>query len=453
MLDGVGSQQRRLPVAVFGAGPVGLAAAAHLVARGLRPAVFEAGPEVGDAAGRWGHVRMFSPWSFNVDAAARALLEAEGWQMPSAGGHPTGAEIVERYLVPLSRTGPLRDAVHRNARVVAVSRVHHARQRDGERGAAPFVVHVVDGAGRVREFLACAAIDCTGTWEKPSPAGAHGVPALGEYSCAGRIAYGVPDVLGRERDAYAGATTVVVGSGHSAINVVLALSSLAKSAPGTRATWVLRKPVEELQSGVGVADTLEQRRALGQRAKSLIADEAVSTLAPFLVEAVSRPAGGGLVIAGRLAGERKWVEADRMVVATGFRPDMSFLRELRLSVDPVFEVAAGLAPIIDPRLHSCCSVPAHGETALRHAEPGFYIAGMKSYGRTPTFLLAMGYEQVRSIAAALVGDEAAARENRLAAMASSACSCAPSSSCGPSAAGSSCCGPAPAETGRVARAA
>ena len=38
---------------------------------------------------------------------------------------------------------------------------------------------------------------------------------------------------------------------------------------------------------------------------------------------------------------------------------------------------------------------------------------MKSYGRAPTFLLATGYEQVRSIAAALAGDWTAARDVQL----------------------------------------
>ena len=61
-----------LPVAVIGAGPVGLAAAAHLVERGLRPVIFERGDSVGASLLEWGHVRVFSPWRYNIDAAARA---------------------------------------------------------------------------------------------------------------------------------------------------------------------------------------------------------------------------------------------------------------------------------------------------------------------------------------------------------------------------------------------
>lgn len=99
---------------------------------------------------------------------------------------------------------------------------------------------------------------------------------------------------------------------------------------------------------------------------------------------------------------------DVLVPATGFRPDLSMLAELRLDLDPTVDAPKKLGPLIDPDFHSCGSVPPHGERMLAHPEPGFYIVGMKSYGRAPTFLMATGYEQVRSIAAALAGDRVAA---------------------------------------------
>src|SRR5699024_7056919 len=116
-------------------------------------------------------------------------------------------------------------------------------------------------------------------------------------------------------------------------------------------------------------------------------------------------AGAGVSLA--LADGRNLV-ADMVVPATGFRPDLSILSELRLDLDPIVQAPRGLGPLIDPEFHSCGTVEAHGERVLSHPEKNFYIVGMKSYGRAPTFLMATGYEQVRSIAAALAGDRAAA---------------------------------------------
>jgi hypothetical protein len=104
---------------------------------------------------------------------------------------------------------------------------------------------------------------------------------------------------------------------------------------------------------------------------------------------------------------------DLLVPATGFRPDLVMLSELRLELDPAVDAPRQLGPLIDPEFHSCGSVTPHGEKILAHPEPGFYIVGMKSYGRAPTFLMATGYEQVRSIAAALAGDRAAAENVEL----------------------------------------
>jgi hypothetical protein len=133
-------------------------------------------------------------------------------------------------------------------------------------------------------------------------------------------------------------------------------------------------------------------------------------LAPdFHLEALEGT-GEGLVARD---GERLLPAVDEVVATTGFRPDLSLTRELRLSLDTSVEAPTALAPLIDPNVHSCGSVPPHGEAELRHPESGFYVVGMKSYGRAPTFLLLTGYEQVRSVAAFLTGDVEAAREVRL----------------------------------------
>jgi hypothetical protein len=273
------------------------------------------------------------------------------------------------------------------------------------------VLHVETSAG-IEPVEAAAVIDCSGTWASPNPAGAHGLPAPGEAANADRIAYGIPDVLGPERATYAGATTLVVGAGHLAMNAVLDLVELARAVPGTRVLWAFRQPLGAVNFGGGARDALARRGELGARAQALVEAGAVTALAPFLIDRISAE-GGTLAISGRQGERTTTIRADRMIVAAGFRPDLSFLREVRLALDPAVEATPALAPLIDPNLHSCGTVRPHGEAEPRHPEAGFYIVGMKSYGRAPTFLLATGHEQVRSVAAALAGDWAAAREVRL----------------------------------------
>jgi thioredoxin reductase len=444
-----------LPVVIVGAGPVGLAAAAHLLARGLSPLVLEAGPDAGHAVREWAHVRMFSPWRYNTDAASRALLEAEGWAAPNPEAYPTGAELVRDYLAPLAATPALRGHIRTGAKVVGIARRDHGRLHDGaSRDAAPFVVHVEEG-GTVAALEASAVIDCSGTWGAPNPAGAHGMMAPGEAAQGARIAYGIPDVLGTARATYAGATTLVVGAGHSAMNAVLDLATLAEQAPGTRILWAFRRPLGAVNFGGGARDGLAQRGELGSRAQALVESGAVTALAPFRIDRIA-PDGTALLVAGRQEDRTTEVRVDRVIVAAGFRPDLSFLREIRLSLDPAVEATPALAPLIDPNLHSCGTVRPHGEAELRHPEAGFWIAGMKSYGRAPTFLMATGYEQVRSIAAALAGDWVAAREVHLELPETGVCSTeqvaeATGSCCGPAkqpvlvevAATAACCAPAP----------
>lgn len=395
-----------LPVAVIGAGPVGLAAAAHLVERGLEPIVFEAGAEVGASVRDWGHVRMFSPWAFNIDKAARRLLDAEGWNAPDPEAYPTGADIAERYLAPLARTRALKGRVHLNAPVAAVSRHRLDKVPDGGRAATPFELRV--GAnGHERRVLARAVIDASGTWRRPNPGGAGGLPALGEIANADRLRHGMPDVLGAERARYAGRRTMVLGGGHSAIGTLLDLVALAEAAPGTEIVWATRKARVAEAYGGGAADALPERGALGRRLARAVAAGKLQVLAPFHLDAIERD-GAALIARGAKAGQDAAVTLDEIIVATGFRPDLAPLGELRLGLDPALECPTALAPLIDPNLHSCGTVRPHGAAELAHPEADFYIAGMKSYGRAPTFLLATGYEQVRSIAAKLAGDHAAA---------------------------------------------
>src|SRR6187402_2606183 len=114
--------QSTLPVAVIGGGPVGLAAAAHLVTRGVPVKLYEAGATVAAHVRDWGHVRLFSPWGFNTDSAATAILREHGWQAPPATALPTGGDLYSAYLQPLAETPPLRVVIETGARVRNVTR-------------------------------------------------------------------------------------------------------------------------------------------------------------------------------------------------------------------------------------------------------------------------------------------------------------------------------------------
>lgn len=397
-----------LPVAVIGGGPVGLAAAAHLSERSIPFVLFEAGSGVGASISEWAHVRFFSPWRYSIDSAAERLLLASGWTPPDPDTHPTGGEIVARYLQPLAELPAIRDGVRLHHRVTAVGRLGLDKMQNRDRDDRPFVVTVDSPDGRSRHVVR-AVIDATGTWQVPNPLGADGFHALGEEQFQPRIHYGIPDVLGAMRDRYSGRRVAVVGSGHSAQNAVRELAMMAES--DTVVTWILRRPAPGQMFGGGSDDQLPERGRLGSEARMLVDRGQVRLVTGFRVDALEPVDDGALMLRsvdGTVAGP-----FDEIVAATGFRPDLSFLRELRLDLDPVIESTRTLAPLIDPNFHSCGSVPPHGEAELRHPETDVYLVGMKSYGRAPSFLLATGYEQARSVVAFLAGDLEAARRVEL----------------------------------------
>lgn len=399
-----------LPVAVIGAGPIGLAAAAHLLERGETPVVLEAGSAIGASIREWGHVRLFSPWKYLVDPAVRRLLEPTGWSMPNEDHLPLGAELVAELLEPLASHPAVAPHIRLDSRVIAVSRQGYDKVKTAGRDAAPFEVVVRTGDGRVERLLARAVIDASGTWYAPNPLGAAGLVADGEREHAERIRYGIPDVRGRERDRYARRRTLVIGSGHSAFNAILDLVSLADEVGDADVTWAVRRPDAGLMFGGGANDQLEARGSLGRRLRALVDTGRVRLVTGFRAARVDRD-GESVVVQGDDGARIGPV--DEIVVATGFRPDLALARELRLRLDPWLEAPEALAPLIDPNLHSCGTVYPHGAAELAHPEKDYYVVGMKSYGRAPTFLLLTGYEQVRSVVCALVGDEAGARNVEL----------------------------------------
>lgn len=418
------SEANAPPIAIIGGGPVGLAAAARAVERKLKFVLLEAGSGVGSALRDWGHVRVFSPWAYNIDDAAHALLKTINWMAPNPTALPTGREIVETYLEPLAAHPAIAPFIIYNARVTRIARAFNDKMNDADRAASPLVLRWRDADGEERETLARAVIDASGAWSQPNPLGVNGLPVLGEAEARDFIDYGIPDVLGAARARFAGKRVLVVGAGHSAINVALDLVALQKDAPDTQIFWALRRNRIEKLIGGGLNDQLPQRGALGLAAMEAIEDKRLEVLAPFAVQRISAQ-GGALTVVAKLGDQETTLDVDRIVVATGLRPNLDMLRELRVAIDPSVEAPPALAPLIDPNLHSCGSVPPHGVVELTHPEPNFYIVGSKVYGRAPTFLMATGYEQVRSVIAELAGDHEAARRVELVLPETGVCSTAP----------------------------
>jgi thioredoxin reductase len=394
-----------LPVVIIGAGPVGLAAAAELAERGIDFLVLESGPAAGAAISQWGHVRVFSPWRYNLAATGRRLLEADGWSAPDLDYLPTGAELVESYLSPLAKLPTLSPSIRYDAAVTAIGRDGIDRVRTAGRDNTPFLIRLADGT----EVTARAVIDASGTWPTPNVLGATGLPAHGEIAAAANIDPAMPDVLGADRDRYAGRHTLVVGAGYSAANTLLSLARLADEEPGTTISWAIRTGTPARTYGGGDADALAARGALGSRVHTLVDSGRITLHTGFSTERIDVDSGTITVTAR----SGQTVAADRIVSATGYRPDHTITTELRLDLDPIMGATRALAPLIDPNEHSCGSVPPHGVDELSHPEPGYWAVGAKSYGRAPTFLMATGYEQVRSIVAALAGDWDAARDVQL----------------------------------------
>jgi hypothetical protein len=413
--------------------------------------VLEAGPHAGSAISEWAHVRLFSAWRELIDPAARRLLEkAGGWTAPDEDSYPTGGEWREAYLQPLAEllAATPGGAVHYGSRVVGVSRAGRDLVVDSGRESAPFALHIRSSAGHQR-LLASAVVDASGTWTQPNPLGADGYPALGEAEHADRISYGIPDFTDPAVAArYAGKHVAVAGKGASAQGVLIGLAKLAGADPATRVSWLLRRPSVGDAFGGGDNDQLEERGKLGQQAKAAAASGVVTNVTQFRTESVTAQRDGRLTITS-VTGQQV-VDVDEVIVVTGFRPDFGFLAEVRLDLDPAVGAVRVLADQVNPSAHSCGDVAPHGYKELAQPEGGLYLVGMKSYGRAPSFLAMTGYEQVRSVVAALAGDLEAADRVELVLPETGVCNGAGTfddpDALGAATVGGSCCGaPAAAE--------
>lgn len=395
-----------LPTVIIGAGPVGLAAAAHLNAYNQRFLLLEKGYQAGSNILEWGHVRLFSPWEFNIDQTTRKLLLQTNWSEPDGEQLPTGFELVNEYLEPLSNHPSIKEHIQYNAEVMHITRKNTDKMKNASREKQPFVIYVrIDGT--VRKIEAKAVIDATGTWNNPNPPFADGI--WRSETLKKKTHTYIPDIK-KEEELFINKHVAVIGSGHSALNTLNDLTLLKDKYPETQISWIIRKKHAQEAFGGEEDDELEARGALGTRTHKLVDNGLVDVYSNFYVEDITEHNGYYIIESseGTIIDQ-----VDEIVVNTGARPNFSFLKELRLDIHEAVESTKALAPLIDPNIHSCGTVRPHGEKELRQPEPGLYITGVKSYGRAPTFLMTTGYEQVRSIAAYLAGDFEEAKKVKL----------------------------------------
>lgn len=391
-------------VAILGAGPIGLEAALATAEANLPFTLYEAGPRVGHQVRRWGHVRLFSPWRLDVSSRARKRLEAEGWKAPPEGDHPTGNELAERLLDPLAALPEIAPGLELWTRVVGVGRqglLKHEEISTEERARRPFRLLVSDPDGREVVRRADAVLDCTGTYGHPNFTGDGGVPAPGERALESEITRHLPDLLGSEREAWAGRTVLLVGGGHSAQSAARDLERLSREHPETRTLWALRSPNPGFERVPD--DPLPERDRLVARASELArgSGAGVEPLPGRVVELFGADDAGGAADGARIGvvlrdadGATETVAVDRVLSLTGYVGDRSLHRQLQVHECYATEAPMKLAAaLLEQDTEDCLVGPSPDADTLLNPEPGYFVLGVKSYGRNSTFLLRDGWEQ------------------------------------------------------------
>ena len=392
-------------IAILGAGPIGVEAALRAAQAGHDVHLFER-ERVGANVARWGHVRFFSPWRLNRSPWGEARLREAGVPLADDEAYPSGRDYLDQYLVPLAEMAPLAGRVHVGAEVRGVSRAHALKGEliaDAERAAAPFLLHVVERSGAERYEQADVVIDTTGVYGQPNPLGPGGLPALGEAAAEPRIERRIPDPLGSQREQYAGKRILLVGAGHSAVTSLRLLEELRGEAPKTRTTWVLRGDASPYQ--VLGDDPLPQRLALSRFGNDAAGGgvEGVEAVVGGLVRAIAPGDGGALVVTLQVGGGTRVVEVDRIVANVGYRPDLELARELQVHLCWASEGPMKLAASLLAQSGGggdCLAQTSAGLDVLRSPEPGFWVLGSKSYGRSSQFLLRVGFEQIDEVVGA-----------------------------------------------------
>lgn len=363
-------------IAVLGAGPIGLEAAAYALSADLDVSVYEAAG-VASSFERWSFVKLFSPFGWNSTPLGRSLIRRESpkHEFPADGDLTTGRELRDCYLMPLACAGELPGVIHTETRVLAVGRGGWRKSEPLTAKLPPFRLLIRDGKGE-RFETADAILDCTGTQARPNWLGDGGLPAAGEIPARPQIHAGVDDILGTRQAVYANRSVMVVGSGTSAATAVADLVTLAEAHQSTWVIW-LTHGTKSAPLARRANDPLKERDRLAARVNHLAArcDGNLEYHAQARIDEVaSHGSDKGFRVAARVGGEAMEWQVERLIAATGNRPEPTLTAELRVE-EPGGGVETG--------------------------EPGYFVLGMKSAGRSGEFLLRDGFDQVRRAVAAV----------------------------------------------------
>lgn len=390
-------------IAIIGAGPIGLDAALFAARLGFDVTVLERG-QIASNVRDWGHVRLFSPFAMNVSPWGRAALAECGFEkVPDDAALLTGTEFAEQYLIPLSQHPQLAGQVRENTEVLAIGRADcwKGDLTGASRQDSPFriLVRTAHGEESVESDF---VLDCSGTYPNHNWLGAGGIPCPGEMAIQERIIWTLPDVPGHDREHFQGKRTLVAGSGFSAATTVVALAELARESAGTSAIWLTRadreSPIQEIPD-----DSLTERANLTRRANATAEQGGVVEWRPGSVVRSLRDAkDGGYVVSIETSanGHRhhESLTVDRIVAQVGYRPDRTLYEELQVhecyATQGPIKLAAAL---LGESSSDCLAQTCPGPETLTNPEPGFFILGAKSYGRSSQFLLRVGIEQIEAV--------------------------------------------------------
>jgi thioredoxin reductase len=396
-------------IAILGAGPIGLEAA--LYARSLKlPVVLYERGRIGEHVHRWGHVTLFSPFRMNTTPLGRAAIQAGNarHEFPGDSACLTGKQHLAAYLEPLAKTAELRDCLRLETQVLSIGRRGFLKEELGgaQRSQQPFRLLVRESKKADRIEEADVVLDCGGTYSQHRWLGDGGIPAAGELSAEAQIAYGLEDILGERRNAYAGKNVLVIGAGYSAATTVCNLAELAEENSAGWVIWLARgsssQPIKRVAN-----DPLRERDRLAVRANTLATrtDGNVEFHKQTVIDAIeSAGPDKGFRVSGRCAGQPRTWEVERVIANVGYSPDTNLYRELQVhecyaSLGPM-NLAAALAKHAGG---DCLTIPAQGAETLRNPEPNFFVLGAKSYGRNSQFLLRTGFDQVRQAFSLIMG--------------------------------------------------